>query len=196
MKAAVGRGGEMPTIALGSTAQNPQERKQNENTLSEIWDDRCLEATQKHCSSCMIGLKAEKDNCCTRAVYSGCPAFAHFHPPVGFGASWYPTRGLGSSGHCLLPTMLPAPCRTSHPVPRGCLCLAPCWRDSKQWMADCQGKEESPRRYGKRTCNAPSSAGKPLLTKPQLLLQQLGEKNKEEQAGTASARCCLCKGRA
>lgn len=37
MTAAVGRGGEMPTIALGSTAQNPQERKQNENTLSEIW---------------------------------------------------------------------------------------------------------------------------------------------------------------
>lgn len=133
MKAAVGREGERPTtIALGSTAQNPQERKQNENTLSEIWDDQSLAATQRHCNSCMLGLKAEKENCCTRAVYSGCLVFAHFHPRVGFGASQYPTRGLGSSGHCLLPARLPALCGTSHPVPRGCLCLAPCWRDSKQ----------------------------------------------------------------
>lgn len=73
----------MPTtIALGNTAQNPQERKKNENILSEIQDGRRLEATQRNCSSRMLGLKTKKKK--AMELESPIPAatgllFARFH---------------------------------------------------------------------------------------------------------------------
>lgn len=70
MKAASEREGEIPTtIALGNTAQNPQEKNKKRKTYFQ--KSKIMKVTQKNYSNCMLGNKDQKENHHGQAIYPG-----------------------------------------------------------------------------------------------------------------------------